>query len=377
MATTEEPPPSILSSLTYLIPGYTPVQETLRMETFDHIEEPRRPTPLTSRRHSQVSPLQAYQIEEYRPPPVPKPPKPEGYIHPGFICMWLIWVIGLGVWLACVIRYRYNLFPTNSVLNPIRNPGSFSIFLYFLVLSSFISLVIIPWVFALKRPRVLAVSLAVFVTYVIMAVLALTHITINDPYACQHMSSKFPISVTMQAGKTGNANVYINQQLSWHMKHEKVNRLYHTWISAEYLVWDRFLKKYIEQDIIWPNETAVNDIYTSLIPAAGADGNVTGTCKGVPCLEGKIWTHPNLKFEWVYTNPVTGEKRTTTLASNEGQWYYGMKNRALVTLHSDGTEVFRAQSTTTVCTAGDGQLETSLVPVGLMFIAENKYMGIK
>jgi hypothetical protein len=351
------------------------------MQQFDRIEEPRRPTRLPSRlsrRQTEVpvSALEAYQVDEYQPPPIPKTPRPAGYVHPCLLFLWLLWVIGLGVWLAFAIRYKYNLFPANSGLNPIRNSDGFSIFICFLVLSCFVSFILLPW-FAMPRHSLFTtVSFVVFFGYLALGLLVVAVIALNRPFSCETMSPKFPVYITLESGKIANAKVFINNQVSWHLKHEKQGATAHMWISAEYLVWDTFLKEFVHQNISWPHATAVNHIWTTLKRTDGADGTITGTCKGQICLEGKIWTHPNLEFEWVYTNPVTGVKKTKRLASNEGQWFFGRANRPLVSLRNNGTEVFRAQSTTTVCTAGDGDLETSLVPVGLMFIAENNFSNI-
>ena len=147
---------------------------------------------------------------------------------------------------------------------------------------------------------------------------------------------------------------------------------YRTYMSAEFITTDPVTGKPIPK--ILPVDTMVTSILTSF--NFRNRGIITGTCRGRPCLEGNFWVTPNLVFEWVYTNPMTGVKRKTRLASNEGKWFFGARERSLVSLRGDGKEVFRAQSSRTVCTAGDGDLETSLVPVGLMLIAENRYNGI-
>jgi hypothetical protein len=379
MASTEEPPPSKFHLVSSLNLEDTPAQEAPIMQQFDRIEGPRRPSRLPSRqsrRQTQVSALESYQVDEYRPPPIPKPPRPAGYIHPSLLFLWLVWVIGLGVWIAFAIRYKFNLFPANSVLNPIQNFDSFLIFLFFLGASSFVSLVLLPCLLTPRHAWFSFVSLVVLFSYVGLGLLILFIILFNRPFSCENMSQKFPVYVTLESGKIANAKVFVNNQVSWHLKHETRDGTAHTWISAEYLAWDIFLKGFVHQNISWPQETAVNHILTSLQPTDGADGTIIGTCKGQICLKGKIWTHPNLAFEWVYINPITGAKKTKRLASNEGEWYFGKENRPLVSLRNNGTEVFRAQSTTTVCTAGDGDLETSLVPVGLMFIAENNFNKI-
>jgi len=84
--------------------------------------------------------------------------------------------------------------------------------------------------------------------------------------------------------------------------------------------------------------------------------------------------HQNLRFEFRYTNPETGETKSKTIASDEGQWFFKTRTRPLVNLRDgSGKEVFRAQNTNVVCSAGDGDYETSLVPVGVMLLAEKIY----
>jgi len=172
------------------------------------------------------------------------------------------------------------------------------------------------------------------------------------------------------------AMVYVHGSLLYGMTHENIdNWTYKTSISAEYLHWDSFLGKYVRKNS-WPYNTSVASITTKLQMEGGAYGTIRGTCGrgGVVCLEGKIWTMPHLLFYIIYTNPETGVTTKTTLSSDEGDWYFGTRHRPLVSLHNrNGTEVFRAQSSETVCTAGDGNLETSLVPVGLMLMAENVF----
>ena len=181
--------------------------------------------------------------------------------------------------------------------------------------------------------------------------------------------------VELQAGNPAFGKVFMNKTAIYELTHEKRNGKYHTFISAEYLTFDSNLGRYVRQDIPWLSSTGVTSIWTSLRSTAGADGTISGSCHGRHCLEGKFRTNPNLEFEWIYTDPLTRVKKRTQLSSNEGQWYFGKDHRALVSLFGNGTEVFRAQSSMTVCTGGHGDLETSLAPLGLMFIAENNFNG--
>ena len=190
------------------------------------------------------------------------------------------------------------------------------------------------------------------------------------------MGNKFPVYVTFNSENTPAATVYMHRSPIYDLAQESIDKwTYKTYISAEYLNWNSLLGKYVRENNDWPYQTGVTSIITKLFPEAGADGTVRGTCgDGSVCLDGKIWMKPNLELHMKYTNPATGVTTKTTLSSNEGAWYFGKKHRPLVSLHNrNRTEVFRAQSSETVCTAGDWNLETSLVPVGLMLIAERIY----
>lgn len=265
-------------------------------------------------------------------------------------------------------------FLPESPINPIRHPHSFGLFISCLIVTSVMSLAIYP-VTRIKARRWCAISLSIFMIYFIFALGFLSYIHNEKPFNCENMRNKFPMYVELKAGNPAFGKVFINGTACYELTHERQeNRIYHTYISAEFLSFDSNLGKYVKQSTIpWPASTGVTSIWTSLKPTSGADGTVTGTCgHGIRCLEGKIWMTPNLEFEWIYKNPVTGVMKKTRLASNEGRWYFGTSHRALVSLSENGKEVFRAQSSKTVCIGGGG-LDTSLVPVGLMLIAENNY----
>jgi hypothetical protein len=341
------------------------------MQPFDHIQDPppAKPSRLWRSHKTQPSPLDIYQVEEYQPPPVPKPHdyRVSRIVTTLVTVFWILWLLGIGAWIIIALRYTYNLFPETPI-NPIRHGASHIIFVSALVLTTFASCFAIPcivnfWILE---------SCSVFVIYAIIASIAAGVITIYEPYNCEN-TNMFPMHVKLRSGNPASATVYINNNPYYDLTHEHKNGEYHTYISAEYLAWDPSQGSFVNQIIPWPYETGVSSIWTSPRPAMGADGTIRGTCRGQPCLRGKFWMSPNLVFEWDYRNPITGAKRRTRLESNEGRWYFGEFYRPLVSLHANGTEVFRAQSSTTVCTAGDGDLETSLVPVGLMLIAENNF----
>lgn len=338
------------------------------MQPFDHIQEP--PPAKTSRiqrnRKPQTSPLDVYQVEEYQPPRIPKPPNHEGSRTCRILLMvfWTIWLVGIGVWIVIAIRFTYNLLP-ESPINPVRHVFNHVIFivaLLFTVLATCFGIA-----FVTNRWTCYA-----FLSYVTIAVFAVALIKIFEPYNCEN-TNMFPMYVKLYSGNPASAIVYINNKPYYYLNHERKNGVHHTYISGEHFGWESLRGQQAEQTIPWPYETGVTSILTSLRPSMGADGTIWGSCRDKPCLRGKFWMTPNLVFEWEYQNPITGTKRRTRLASNEGRWYFGNANRALVSLHANGTEVFRAQSSSTVCTAGDGDLETSLVPVGLMLIAENNF----
>jgi hypothetical protein len=335
------------------------------MQQFDQIQEPPDCVP----RRSSQSPLDIYQVQEYYPPPVPKPPRQS------FSCfgrlLWIFWVVIIGVWIAMTLRYGAILFP-ESVLNPIRHPHSYAVFSISCVVASCCTLIFHPLL--VRHPRLMGCSLLIFVFYALGLIVWFGLIDHGHPFSCENMTKKFPVYLELNSGMPASAKLYVNNTAYYGLTHERTNGKYHTYLSSEYLTFDPVTNKPFNKT--WPVDTTVTSIWTSLRPTAGADGTVTGTCLGRKCLDGKFWMTPNLVFEWIYTNPRTGVRKKTRLASNEGKWYFGTRDRPLVALWGNGMEVFRAQSSTKVCTAGDGNLETSLVPVGLMLIAENIYKGI-
>ena len=172
---------------------------------------------------------------------------------------------------------------------------------------------------------------------------------------------------------TNAASVYVNGKKLWQISQEEKFGRMHMFLSAEYL--HRSGNGLSQKNTSWPGDTAVSDIWTNFSRTYdGSDGTVTGSCHGRPCLQGKFWMHQNLRFEFRYTNPETGETKSKTIASDEGQWFFKTRTRPLVSLRDgSGKEVFRAQNTNVVCSAGDGDYETSLVPVGVMLLAEKIY----
>ena len=339
------------------------------MQNFDRIQEPPNSVPRASRQ----SPLDIYQVEEYYPPAVPKPPQ-RRWLPFSFFgkFLWMLWVLGIGAWIAVTLRYSTILFP-ESVLNPIRHPHSFAVFTLSCTVTACCTLIFLPLL--ARHSGLMCCSLFIFAVYGFGVIGWFCHVNRYRPFFCENMSKKFPVYLELNAGIPASATLYVNNTAYYELTHERTNGKYHTYLSSEYLTFDPVTRKPFKKN--WPMDTTVTSIWTSLRPTAGADGTVTGTCLGRKCLEGKFWMTPNLVFEWIYTNPRTGVRKKTRLASNEGRWYFGIRVRPLVALWGNGKEVFRAQSSTKVCTAGDGDLETSLVPVGLMLIAENLYKGIQ
>lgn len=214
--------------------------------------------------------------------------------------------------------------------------------------------------------------------YVTLIVLAMTIFKGRQPHLCENMTNRFPVYVKMEAGTPATGKVYFHNELLWGLEHKKVGQVYHTSTPWKYRTWAPSIKAFTDnyRSTDWPLETAVDELWTSAKSVRGAAGTIRGTCRGIPCLTGKLWMFPNLEFEWTYQNPKTGKMTTKRMRSDEGRWYFGTAALPLVSLRSNGTEIFRAQSTSTVCSGGDGDIETSLVPLGLMFIAENIYYKI-
>lgn len=278
--------------------------------------------------------------------------------------------IGLAVWIAFAIRYWVYLFP-ESPINPIRHRGQFNIFIAVLVITAFATLFILPC--SMGAP-LFQVSFLIAASFICTTVCVLAIFRNWEPHMCENMS-RFPVYVKMAPGNPATGKVYFHNKPLWGLEQEKIDQVYRTHIATKYRTWNPSLNLWWDnyKSTDWPLETAVNKIWTSVTPAKGADGTINGTCQSVPCLTGKIWMYPNLEFEWTYTNPKTGVSKTKGMSSNEGRWHFGKEDRPLVSLKSNGTEIFRAQSTATVCSGGDGDIETSLVPMGLMLISEQIY----
>jgi hypothetical protein len=346
------------------------------MSSFDHIQEPPKSKSSRRKRTSQQSPLDIYLVEEYPLPPIPKNLKPLDKKWLSFSTvlrvLWILWEIVVGAWIFIALRYYSNLFP-ESPLNPIRHKESFEIFVICLVLTTAMTFIVCPIV--VKQKQWIYICYGNLLIYGIFTIGWIVYVHQYKPFSCENMSNTFPMYVELQAGNPASGRVFMNKTAIYELTHEKRNRKYHTFISAEYLTFDSNLGRYVRQDIPWPSSTGVTSIWTSLKPTAGAVGTISGSCHGRHCLQGIFWTTPNLEFEWTYTNPLTRVKKRTRLSSNEGRWYFGTDHRALVSLFGNGMEVFRAQSSMTVCTGGNGDLETSLAPLGLMFIAENNFNG--
>lgn len=316
-----------------------------------------------------------FEAAPYRPPLDPDVVLQKVYTVCGALLaiLYILCLLGVLVWGVLAIRYLVHPFPETPI-NPVRHDRASFAFIFFMIFSGFFFYVIIPILF--RSYWVLPCIWCLFVVgYVIVAAVAIS----SDAFKCQS-SSHFPVSVKMTAGRPAYGDVYFHKEKLWRLRQDVVDRTYHTRIDSPYLIWSPSTGTWVPQpsDGQWPRNTIVDGIWMTLNPmslgqSSDADGVLNGTCRGRLCLTGKIWTYPRLAFEWKYTNPESGENKTKRMSSEEAEWYFGYNNRPLASLQQDGNEIFRAQSSTTVCGGGDGDIETSLVPVGLMLMAENRY----
>ena len=308
----------------------------------------------------------------YAPPPVPLNVEKQRArnLCLAFVLFFLAHAGGF-IWLYYIYFYAFNLF-TKSPLNRIRHESSYVIFAAF-GLVFMIFLISLSVTMARRCLRfLLCVCYTIFLIFTVVYIMKT-----RGQYRCETMD-RFPVYMEMNVLPFGygvSGDVYLHKQKTWQMTHtgNKQNGTYHTYLSHDILVRDPWRNGWISHDTTWPKNTAVDHIWTTLRPSDDADGTIRGTCRGTPCLEGKLWMKPNLVFQWTYRNPLTGEEKTTTLASDDGRWFFGDVFRPLVSLKNNGTEVFRAQCTNVVCSGGNGELETSLVPMGLMMVAETRY----
>jgi hypothetical protein len=368
----------VCTTFPHLMVGYRNDENFPQIQQFDVIQEPlddygRRES--RNLRRQLQSYLASHQVEPYDPPRS----RPGLSLRERILKRSNIWpaavsiafIIGV-IWVAFTILVGYSFISVSS-LNPLRHSLAFALFamcgVVFLLGVGNAGLMYLPVV----GRRIIFIALCLMLTFAIVL------IVLADKYrvfGCERMD-QFPVYVEMRGLPFGQGiigDVYFQKRKSWRMKHlgSDRNGTYYTYFSQE------VRPGYPLQNPVrseWP-KTAVTQIWTSLKSNGDADGTVKGSCSGTPCLVGKIYMKPNLIFQWTYTNPSTGETRSTRLASNEGQWYFGKKYEPLVTLKNNGIEAFRAQGTNVVCSGGDGQLETSLVPTGLMMIAEEYFLRL-
>lgn len=299
---------------------------------------------------------------------------------------WFLRLGGLITWTYFICRHGWDL-SLRSPINPVRNEMSWVAFCFFYVIAILLHLIVEPAVMTPPSPGrpaavrfglISVVLLFAWLTAVISWMVFHAH---HHPYQCENMPDKFPVFVEFGVDR-GNlrtgmgvdmATVWVDGRKLHQVSHDEQFGRVHTFLSAEYLRLDGKRKR-----TSWPGETAVTDLWTNFTRGVDlSDGKLTGNCHDVPCLEGKFWMTPNLRYTWTYRNPVTGEIKEKTVQSNEGPWFFRQRHRPLVSLtNGNGTEVFRAQSTKVVCSAGDGDYETSLVPVGLLLLAEQIYNGL-
>ena len=326
-----------------------------------------------------------YQLEEYRPPPLPTddvlPRRAKFNLPEGFcgVLFWLLRVVGLIAWTYLVCKYGWDL-SIDSVINPVRHEISFTIFVICHVLFVIQTLLVEPFA-CLRALAAIVVCVILFCGWLLTLICWSSYHAQQQPYRCENMPDKFPVYVQLHLNQgefkmgmwTNAASVYVNDKQLWQVSYEEKFGRVHTFLSAEYL--HRSGNGLSQKITAWPGNTAVSDIWTNFSSGAdGSDGTITGTCGGRPCLQGKFWMTPNLRFDFRYTNPETHETKSKTIASDEGKWFF-TRHQPLVSLcDGNGKEVFRAQSTNVVCSAGDGNYETSLVPLGLILLAERKFI---
>ena len=213
------------------------------MQQFDQIQEPPDSVP----RRSRQSPLDIYQVEEYHPPPVPKPPQ-QRWLPFSFFgkLLWILWVLGIGVWIAVALRYSAILFP-ESVLNPIRHPYSYAIFTISCIVTTCCTLIFHPLL--ARHARLMCCSLFIFVVYVFGVIVWFCHVNRDRPFSCENMSKKFPVYLELNAGIPASATLYVNNTAYYELTHERTNGKYHTYLSSEYLTFDPVTQQTLQKKL--------------------------------------------------------------------------------------------------------------------------------
>jgi hypothetical protein len=350
----------------------------------------------TPRQQLNGSPLDEYELDSYAPV-VPsenvrgavtsksrRPVCP--CLLPRFLPMLLlpIWLVLSQTWIIIAWQKRTNLFPENS-LHPVRHSTSLIIFevcahTFALIPPIFcwiVALIEAPWKRHRHQQDFLFRATVVTIVFVVATLISSVFIGYRlifrdlrqDYYDCKG----FPVTIKLyprdRSFKDPAVITITDRQYSYAMVHEKVNDIYYTNVSERTYEW-------ASSQFPHPQDTGIYSLATSFNHHGSTDthGSIIGTCANeTRCLEGRFWVSPDLVFEYNYTDPVSSAREEQRLASNEGTWFFGKTHRPVVSLWKEEVEVFRATGTSTFCSAGDQDLETSVVPLGLMMIAERKF----
>jgi hypothetical protein len=220
-------------------------------------------------------------------------------------------------------------------------------------------------------------SLPIIMTYG-LGIFGIVTVCVGDPIVRTCTRDNFPVHFRLLSIKDSVRGVVEvethNRNGIWDMAHYPLQSDPNIYVFS-YLR-DREWDDNIFNNVTWPQESAVREVVYDFSQNDGETNTIVGYCGGQKerCLNGTIQLDP-LRFEWTYTDPLTYEVEHKILDS-EGRWNFGRRHRPLVQLRdSEGALIFSAPSSKVACGGGDGDLRTAIVPVGMVMMAEQEYLG--
>jgi hypothetical protein len=306
------------------------------------------------------------------------------------VIWWIaIWFVGSLIWLSITIPYSLDKYlVVDSPIHPYRHPVAHGLFVAFGIFTIIFPLCILY--FKAERPERWVVWPFGITLSIILAVWGLVFLIVwgATRFASKpmHCPSQLPVSIYLKTNELDpfSSEAYIWKGLKvYKMQQKRVDEAYYATVSHETFEWRKVYAKPPRQingtslTTPYPPDTGIYSLQTLFVGNDTVDGYIKGTCiNNTSCLYGSFSMSPRLQFEYLYTNPITGDERYTKIESDTGKWYFGQKHLPMVSLKTRRkVETFRVEDSRRLCTGGNGEIETSIVPLGLMFIADRANRG--
>jgi hypothetical protein len=347
----------------------------------------------TNESRSENPRLQPFDVIELPTPKVPKPTKKKeakkhsrqaSRIHL-ILDTVLLW--SSVAWIACIILYGTVPW-LRSPVNAWYHTKSFNVFMAFGILWRWVfmkfirsilrdcapSFGVAPAIISVEEclaylPRLTTYGLGIF---------GIVMVCVGDPIVRTCTRDDFPVHFRLWSVKDSVRGIVEVERHDgngiWDMAHYPLQSNPNIYVFTH--LRDRKRDNNIFNNVTWPQQSAVREMVYDFSQNNENPNIIMGYCGSQKerCLNGTIQLDP-LRFEWTYTDPLTSEVEHKILDS-EGRWNFGRRHRPLVQLRdSEGDLVFSAPSSTVACGGGDGDLRTAIVPVGMVIMAEQEYLG--